>query len=76
MPEINRLSIVGGQEGDMERLDIANVYNSDGILGPFGQMANLTQGGWGWIAIDEADHFIGGRCGILEGDVQTVPLAE
>ena len=60
----------------MTCLDAANEFYSDGTLGPFGRMANLTQGGWGRVAIDEANVFIGGRWGVLEGDVQTVPRAE
>ena len=51
-------------------------YYSDGTLGKYGKMANLAHGGWGWVILDPDNNPVAGRCGLLEGDVQTVPRAE
>jgi hypothetical protein len=51
-------------------------HYSDGTLGKNGKLTNLAHGGWGWAILDPNNVAVAGRCGLLEGDVQTVPRAE
>ena len=57
-------------------MDEETEFFSDGTLGKYSQTPNIAQGGWGWCAVNQQGHIIGGEFGVLEGEIQTVPRAE